>query len=84
MAALDPTQFEPFYKLFPELTPTETRVAIMHSAGMPPKEIGRLKGATGSTQRNQIANAREKLGLHTSGELRAVVQIRLLLAKMGG
>jgi DNA-binding CsgD family transcriptional regulator len=82
MAALDPTQFEPFYKLFPELTRVETYTVILYSAALPFKDIARLKGGSAGTQKNLIANAREKLAVNTSSELKTAVQIRLLLCAM--
>ena len=44
MAALDPTQFEPFYKLFPELTPAQTQAVLFMAIGLPGKEVSRVQG----------------------------------------
>lgn len=83
MAALDPTQFEPFYKLFPELTPAQTQAALLMAVGLPGKEVSQIQGYSTSRYSALTEEARERLEVPTKAVLRTAVQLRLTLGIAG-
>jgi DNA-binding CsgD family transcriptional regulator len=83
MAALDPTQFEPFYKLFPELTAAQTQAVLLMALGLPGKEISIVKDYSTSRYGTLVEEARERLQVPTKGVLRTAVHLRVMLGLVG-
>lgn len=83
MAALDPTQFEPFYKIFPELTQAQTQAVLLMAIGLPGKDVSQVKGYSTSRYSTLVEEARERLQVPTKGVLRTVVHLRVILGLVG-
>jgi len=55
--------------ILPKLTPSESRVAALFSAGMSHKEVAQHLGVSQFTVRNHLKSSYSKLGLHDKAEL---------------
>ncbi len=83
MAALDPTQFEPFYKIFPELTPAQTQAVLLMAIGLPGKEVSQIQGYSTSRYNSLTEEAREQMEVPTKAILRTAAQLRITLSLSG-
>lgn len=79
MAIVDPSEYEPFCKLFPELTDTQTINTCLYSSGATHKEIAELRRISANAVRQSLSAAQKNLGLFTSSELRSVFMTRLMI-----
>lgn len=83
MAAVETAQFARYFKLFPELTPTQVMTCILYSMGLAIPAIADLRDVSPETVRKVLQEARQKLDLSNLSAVTSAVQVRLTMAMMG-
>ncbi|MFH6841005.1 LuxR C-terminal-related transcriptional regulator [Providencia rettgeri] len=66
-------------QLFPELSPTEGRVAILNTVmGQPVSVIAKEQGVQSDTVKTHFKRAKQKLKCDSQQELRSLIMLRIL------
>ncbi|CAO95041.1 TraJ protein (plasmid) [Erwinia tasmaniensis Et1/99] len=79
MAAVDPSQFFPLRKSFPELTDIQLANVCLFCTGCSYNDISDLRGVSLDSVKESLKIAQSNLGLHSSQTLRIVVLSRLFM-----
>lgn len=79
MAAVDPSQFFPLRKFFPELTDIQLANVCLFCTGCSYNDISELRGVSLDSVKESLKIAQSNLGLHSSQTLRIVVLSRLFM-----
>lgn len=81
MAAIDPIQFSPLRKFFPELTEIQSvHVCMLVFGGISVDDIAELREVTSDTVKESLNSTQKRLGVSSMKLLRAIVISRVLMS----
>lgn len=81
MAAIDPIQFSPLRKFFPELTEIQSvHVCMLVFGGISVEDIAELREVTSDTVKESLNSTQKRLGVSSMKLLRAIVISRVLMS----
>jgi len=81
MAAIDPIQFSPLRKFFPELTEIQSvHVCMLVFGGISVEDIAELRDVTPDTVKESLSSTQKRLGVGSMKLLRALVMSRILMS----
>lgn len=81
MAAVDPIQFLPLCKFFPELTEIQSvHVCMLVFGGISVEDIAELRDVTTGTVKESLNSTQKRLGVGSMKLLRAIVISRVLMS----
>lgn len=79
MANMDPIDYAPLCKLFPELTKNQIVNICLYTSGATHKQIAQIRDVSQDAVRQSFSSAQKRLRVVSSSELRSVFMARLII-----
>lgn len=84
MAAFDPNQFSPFYKVFSELSVAQCETVLFLALGATVEDISEFRGVTPGQIRKSLQESQRRLSVFSQSSLKLIVVARLFLYTANG